>query len=128
MILGLSTLGLPTTDSRLPTTDYRLFPLRASAHLPPGDAFLGGALRRLRFGGVRRFGRGARIGLLAAADPLGGGAQASAHALGLRLLGVALGVALGLGARVVLAAHELDVGDLGAVALAVAAAQQPCIA
>src|SRR5438034_836444 len=83
----------------------------------PGDAFLGGALRRLRFGGVRRFGRGARIGLLAAADPLGGGAQASAHALGLRLLGFALGVALGLGARVVLAAHELDVGDLGAVAL-----------
>ena len=65
------------------------------------------------------------FGLLPA-QALGRGAQPAADALRLRLLGGFR--LLGLGVRVVLAADELDLRDFGAVAAAVADAQDPRIA
>ena len=67
-----------------------------------------------------------RLGLLAA-QALGRGAQAAADALRLRLFG-RLGGLLGLGVRVVLAADQLDLRDLGAVAAAVAEPQDARVA
>src|SRR5439155_27264695 len=75
----------------------------------------------------RRFGRG-RLRFLAAAQPLRRGAQPAPDTLGLRLFGLALRVGLGLRARIELAADELDLRDLGAVALAVSDAQEARLA
>src|SRR5690348_6469768 len=115
-------------DSRLLAPDSRLLALRAPAHLSSGGAFLCGALCGLRFSRGRRL-RGGRLGLLATAQALGGGAQAPADALGLRLLAfAALCFGIRLGARIELAANQLHLRDFGAVALAVPDAEEPCVA
>src|SRR5262249_3065627 len=107
-------LRLLTDDSRLATDDLR------SANLP--------WRRRLAAGALGRLGRHlvcVVVFLAAAAQPLGRRAQAAADALGLRLL---LGRRFRLGLRVVLAAEELDLRDLRAVAFAVSDPQQACVA
>src|SRR5581483_2140997 len=88
-----------------------------SAHLAARGALLGGALGGLRVDGGGRLLLGA-FRLLAAAPALGGGAQPPAHAGRLRPGGLALAVGGGLRAHVVLAADQLDLGDLGRIAAA----------
>src|ERR1051325_9014250 len=96
--------------------------LSAAAGFARRGALLPDAFRRL--GGHLA----AVVLLAAAAHALGRGAQPPADALGLRLLAFGLRVAFGFRARVELAADELDLRDLRAVALAEADAKQTGIA
>src|SRR5690606_23271205 len=108
----------------------------APGPLPPRGPWLAAArlprradLARARRAGLRlRRLRRLLALVLPAADALGGGLQPLAHPLARRRLRGRLGRRVGVRRRVVLAADELHLRDLGAVAAPEADAQQPRIA
>src|SRR5262249_35432675 len=99
----------------------------ASSGFPRRRRPLRSAFRRLRRFALG-FGRSHALTLRPAPETLGRGAQTAADAGLLRFGAFLLRVRFGFGAGVELAADELDLRDLGAVALAIADAQQPGVA